>query len=1097
MFEVGYEEQDIRYMTHGKEIFDKGKQLYKGGAVLRFTADPDLQTFHTIIQDLNNYEVSVQLDELRFVDTYRCTCPAFADGNGPCEHVVALIFAVMHLEDYENHQEVMPRKSRSEVYPVREVFRYVAPEIHYNVAETNRLLGFLQYELMDENDFYERVPLQVDYTLTYHPYQGRHDFSLRMKVGLDHLYQVKDCESVVNDILSGKELPFGKKFTFTPQQHELTETDQAIFVLLKQITEAARISGRDSRTVEDRKEIIIPNSMMKEMLLKLSKNPNVSLKTNPYQKQEMRLRPEQFRTEFERVPLSFVVDELPDGGLLFSEIKDLEKTVLLFGDTGLLMVDETIYFLNRSAWERLAAVNSVLFHSAKEGMRIPPDKAADFLAIAVPALRKIAEVLLTDEVHEKYHSFPLQSELYLDWKEERLILELFFIYGEERIDVTAESAARKDLTPDSMIRDRVAERIITRKFIEAGSHAFRFDGKLFLQGVDDISTFLYEGLEKLAPHCEIFTTAAVENLLYQPVRAPKIAMAVNNQSRLLDVTFSTDEIDIEDLKQMVRQIAANKSYHRLSNGKIVNLRQKEIKELTDAVMQLDVPLKDLEKEMSLPLYKAFGVDTEAGIIHQDEDFMTLINRMEKPEKIDFDLPGDLTATLRPYQETGYKWLKGLDHYGFGGILADDMGLGKTLQVISFIAGSLGEGDGKPYLIICPSSVLYNWQKEFQQFAPGIRTQLITGAKEERRDCVAAAIAGNIPVWITSYPLLQRDEDLYEGLAFRTVILDEAQSVKNATTKTTKAASALIANNKIALSGTPVENALDELYTIFSIAQPGLFGTKKDFKQMEPAQIAKKVKPFILRRLKAEVLKDLPPKIESISYIEMTEKQKTVYLSQLQLMRQETKAMLDADTLNENRIKILAGLTRLRQICCDPALVMADYNGGSGKLDRLMEYLAEAKENGRRVVLFSQFTQMLAIIREKLDDSGETYFYLDGQTPNQDRLTLTTRFNEGEKDLFLISLKAGGTGLNLTGGDTVILYDSWWNPAVESQATDRVHRFGQKKVVQVVRLIATGTIEERINELQEQKREMIDSVIQAGGQSVTSLTKEELMQLLEM
>ena len=247
---------------------------------------------------------------------------------------------------------------------------------------------------------------------------------------------------------------------------------------------------------------------------------------------------------------------------------------------------------------------------------------------------------------------------------------------------------------------------------------------------------------------------------------------------------------MDDLKQMVRQIAANKSYHRLSNGKIVNLRQKEIKELTDAVVQLDVPLKDLKKEMSLPLYKAFGVDTDAGIVHQDEDFMTLINRMEKPEKIDFDLPEDLNATLRPYQETGYKWLKGLDHYGFGGILADDMGLGKTLQVISFIAGSLGEGDAKPYLVICPSSVLYNWQKEFKQFAPGIRTQLITGTKSERSDCVTTAIAGNIPVWITSYPLLQRDEDLYEGLAFRTVILDEAQSVKNATAKTTKAASAL-------------------------------------------------------------------------------------------------------------------------------------------------------------------------------------------------------------------------------------------------------------------------------------------------------------------
>ncbi|OUL10296.1 hypothetical protein B0533_02810 [Sedimentibacter sp. SX930] len=1088
-----YNRREIKNLTNNYMTFEKGGRLYKSGAVKEVTISADEKVIVSKIHDKATYTGKLKLDKFGKIDDYECSCEYFqSNPEVPCYHLVALMLTVLHLaEEYRQKAAVLAPLTSNQTHPP------VQHDKYYNVAETNRLLGFLQYELMDENDFYERVPLQVEYMLTYHPYQDNHNFSLRMKVGLDHLYQVKDCESVVNDILNGNQLPFGKKFIYTPEQHELTEADHAVFVLLKQIAEAARTSGRDLRTVEDRKEIIIPNSMMKEILLKFAKNTNVSLKTNQYQKQEMRLRPEHFVTEFKKLPLSFAVSALPDGGLLFSEMKDLEKTVLLFGDSGLLLVDETIYFLNQSTWERLAAVNSVLFHSAKEGMRVPPDKAADFLAIAVPAMRKIVEVLLTDEVQGKYRSFPLKTELYLDWQKERLILEVFFNYGEAKIDVVKESMERIDLTPESVIRDRVAERVISKKVMDAGKHTYLYEDKLFLQDVDQISAFLYEGLEKLAPHCEIFTTAAVENLLYQPVRPPKVAIEVNNQSRLLDVTFSTDEINVEDLKQMIRQIAANKSYHRLSNGKIVNLRQKEIKELTDAVVQLDVPLKDLKKEMSLPLYKAFGVDTDAGIVHQDEDFMTLINRMEKPEKIDFDLPDDLQATLRPYQETGYKWLKGLDHYGFGGILADDMGLGKTLQIISFIAGSLGEGDGKPYLVVCPSSVLYNWQKEFKQFAPGIQTQLITGTKSERSDCVTTAIAENIPVWITSYPLLQRDEDLYEGQAFRTVILDEAQSVKNATAKTTKAASALIANNKIALSGTPIENALSELYTIFSIAQPGLFGTRTDFKKMEPAQIAKKVKPFILRRLKADVLKDLPPKIESISYIEMTEKQKTVYLSQLQLMRQETKEMLDADTLNENRIKILAGLTRLRQICCDPALVMADYKGGSGKLDRLMEYLAEAKENGRRVVLFSQFTQMLAIIREKLDAAGETYFYLDGQTPNQDRLTLTTRFNEGEKDLFLISLKAGGTGLNLTGGDTVILYDSWWNPAVESQATDRVHRFGQKKVVQVVRLIATGTIEERINELQEQKREMIDSVIQAGGQSVTSLTKEELMQLLEI
>ncbi|MDB6353763.1 DEAD/DEAH box helicase [Trichococcus sp. K1Tr] len=1092
MFSVGYNTQDIKDITYSNTTFQKGMLLFESRAIRKFTSEEGGRSFYADIKGTRIYEVEVYLDEYEEIEDYYCPCPAFEGYPGPCKHVVAFLLELLHSSsDYRDE-----RKSSSKKESTGNVAS-IASTKQYDSEQTRRLLNVLQFELLQENDIFDKVPIQVEFTLIMSNLRYGQRFSLQMRVGCGQLYIVKDCEHVVNSILTGQQVPFGKKFTFSADKHELSAEDRAVFLLLKQVSDSAAASGRDRRSNEDRKEITLPGSMLKELLEKLSMTPLASFKTNPYQTYGKRILPENLVMGSEKLPIHFDLSELMDGGFLFEETTEAAPENIFFHEADIFLIGGRFYYLTTSIKDRLNSIYAAISQSGHEGLHVPPEAAGDFLAIAVPALQKFANITLAESVQATYQRYPLQAELYLDWKMERLILELFFRYGETKIAVTNEIKTEKLLSPETIVRDRIAEEVLFQKFIETGNDAFKFEDSLYLEELDHIMSFLYEGLEKLAPHCEIFTTVAVENLLYQQVRPPKVAIEVNNQSRLLDVTFSTDEISMDDLKQMVRQIAANKSYHRLSNGKIVNLRQKEIKELTDAIVQLDVPLKDLEKEMSLPLYKAFGVDTDAGVVHQDEDFMTLINRMEKPEKIDFELPEDLNATLRPYQETGYKWLKGLDHYGFGGILADDMGLGKTLQIISFIAGSLGEGDTKPYLVICPSSVLYNWQKEFKQFAPDIQTQLITGTKSERSDCVTAAIAENIPVWITSYPLLQRDEDLYEGKAFRTVILDEAQSVKNATAKTTKAASALQANNKIALSGTPIENALSELYTIFSIAQPGLFATRTDFKQMEPAQIAKKVKPFILRRLKADVLKDLPPKIESISYIEMTEKQKTAYLSQLQLMRQETKEMLDADTLNENRIKILAGITRLRQICCDPALVIADYKGGSGKLDRLMEYLAEAKENGRRVVLFSQFTQMLAIIREKLDAAGEAYFYLDGQTPNQDRLTLTTRFNEGEKDLFLISLKAGGTGLNLTGGDTVILYDSWWNPAVESQATDRVHRFGQKKVVQVVRLIATGTIEERINELQEQKREMIDSVIQAGGQSVTSLSKEELMQLLEI
>ena len=266
--------------------------------------------------------------------------------------------------------------------------------------------------------------------------------------------------------------------------------------------------------------------------------------------------------------------------------------------------------------------------------------------------------------------------------------------------------------------------------------------------------------------------------------------------------------------------------------------------------------------------------------------------------------------------------------------------------------------------------------------------------------------------------------------------------------------------------------------------------------MAESQIARKIEMFVLRRMKEDVLEDLPPKTETIEYIELSEEQKQLYQTQLSLIRNDVESLIEQDTFEQNRMKVLAGMTRLRQICCDPRLIDSAYDGGSSKLDRLIEYLKEALENNKRVVLFSQFTSMLAIIRDILDDFGVSYHYLDGSTPKKDRLELTTRFNEGEKDLFLISLRAGGTGLNLTGGDTVILYDSWWNPAVEDQAADRVHRFGQKKSVQVIRMIMKGTIEEGINELQEQKRELIDTVIRTDDEKrVRSLTKEDILDLL--
>lgn len=353
------------------------------------------------------------------------------------------------------------------------------------------------------------------------------------------------------------------------------------------------------------------------------------------------------------------------------------------------------------------------------------------------------------------------------------------------------------------------------------------------------------------------------------------------------------------------------------------------------------------------------------------------------------------------------------------------------------------------------------------------------------------------VIITSYPSLRMDQVLYRDQHFHTVFFDEAQAFKNPVTQTAKAVRGIQADYRFALTGTPIENSLDELWSIFNVVFPELLPNRRLFSEMRRDSIKKRVRPFILRRIKTEVLTELPDKVETIQFSDLQKEQKKLYAAYLAELKQDALKHLNKDSFQKNRIRILAGLTRLRQLCCHPALFVEGYEGGSAKFDQLMEIVEECRLSGRRVLVFSQFTQMLGLIGRQLAKEGVPYFYLDGQTPPMERVDLCSRFNEGEGDLFLISLKAGGTGLNLTGADTVILYDLWWNPAVEQQAADRAHRMGQKKEVQVVRLVAKGTIEEKINELQMKKKNLIDDVIQSGEEPLKAMSADDIREILTM
>ena len=477
------------------------------------------------------------------------------------------------------------------------------------------------------------------------------------------------------------------------------------------------------------------------------------------------------------------------------------------------------------------------------------------------------------------------------------------------------------------------------------------------------------------------------------------------------------------------------------------------------------------------------------------------------EEYDFEIPQSLNGILRNYQKEGFRWIKALHENGFGGILADDMGLGKSLQVICFILSEMEKAkksENKRTLIVCPASLVYNWKREFEKFAPNLIVKTVSGNVDERHEMIMES--GKKDILVTSYDLLKRDIEVYGDMEFFAEIIDEAQYIKNSTTQVAKAVKLINATFRLALTGTPVENRLSELWSEFDFLMPGfLFNYKRYKEQFEQpivrdndqetmVRLQKMISPFILRRLKKEVLKDLPDKVEENMYVKLEGEQQKLYdahVKRMKLMLEKT----DDVEFNTSKIQILAELTKLRQLCCDPAILFDKYKGESAKADMCIELIKNATENGHKILLFSQFTSMLENLQKRMIKEGISFYTLTGSTDKRERAKMVEKFNFDDTSVFCISLKAGGTGLNLTSADIVINYDPWWNVAVQNQATDRAHRIGQKNVVNVYKLITKGTIEEKIVNLQERKQELADKVL--GGESIgsASFNKEELLELL--
>ncbi len=622
---------------------------------------------------------------------------------------------------------------------------------------------------------------------------------------------------------------------------------------------------------------------------------------------------------------------------------------------------------------------------------------------------------------------------------------------------------------------------------------------------DRIVSFLTDGIPFLKARGEVYISDALKRLQIRSL--PRVSIGVSLSNDLLQLNIAGEQKSLEDLAEILSRYTPKKKYYRLKNGSFIKVdNEEELSELARITEDLELSGKQIRSgDISIPAYRAMYLEKaaeESGHLQIDRDgyFRDLIHQMDDTDQT-YEVPDHLKEVLRDYQKTGYCWLRRLYDNHFAGLLADEMGLGKTLQVIAFLA-SLKQR--KQALIVCPASLVYNWQSEFRRFAPELPVSVIVGSASQRANTIAAAAED--AVLITSYDALKRDIDCYEGRPFEVEVLDEAQYIKNANTIASESVKAINARFRIALTGTPIENRLSELWSIFDYLMPGFLYRYTYFKKHFESPIVKSrdkltqealrkmVGPFILRRRKTEVLTELPEKLEEVYYAPLEGEQRELY----EARRQQLRIMLGKESeaeFRKNRIAVLAEITRLRQTCCAPSLIYENYKGNSAKEDLCMELIKAAVDSGHKILLFSQFKTMLEQLNRRLEEEGIAYYFLSGDTSKEDRAGMVESFQHDETPVFSISLKAGGTGLNLTAADIVIHYDPWWNTAVENQASDRTHRIGQTKVVTVYRLIVQDTIEERILQLQEKKADLAGEILSGDELSSSSLTKDQLMEIL--
>lgn len=941
------------------------------------------------------------------------------------------------------------------------------------------------------NATFGKIPIKLEVYLDFQDDGGF--VKLGLFAGMDKMYRVSDVGHFLEAIEGLHLYHFSKNFILEPSKMYFEKVDKKILEFLSNLKIRRKYNGAefDSERQELHTNEVVLDEAESERLLDFIWDDIGSIR---FCKQS-----DKFRFEND-ISIKITIEKRDETNLMsmdYSEYGDFEPVAINF---------RYIAFKNRRLIVKLPEGKRELFINLynfknEENIvffRIGANEKKLFQKNFINKYGDEFKISMDSAVKKEIMANSLITRIYFDVAPKGIVSKVEFCYENKIINPLDDVEANKSF------REFDSEEKVLH---ELKFYGFREHGRLFL--LDDAQKIMFlltDKLVELKKISEVYYSEDFKKLYVKSLSG--MGLKLSEDGSVIHMNINLENVSDEELAELLDAIKTGKKYYRLKNGSIINLSSVESGKFIDLINSLEINKNSINGGVfEIPLNRCLYIDNylkEKGVenVEIESRLGALIKSVSNPEDAEVVLDEALKEVLRNYQLVGVKWLKSMASYSFGGILADDMGLGKTLQILAFI---VSEKDRElPCMVVAPTSIIYNWKAEAEKFVPQLKVIVVTGTKDKRTLLICGC--NEYDLVITSYGALKNDIEDYKKIKFSYVFVDEAQNIKNPMTLNANSVKSLRAKCCFALTGTPIENRLTEIWSIFDFIMPGYLYDRNKFVSVYEDPITREknsdkmnelsnlIKPFILRRLKRDVLSELPEKIE-INYIsEMTDKQKKLYAAYYKELKNELIAKIDEYGIEKNHIEILSALTRLRQICAHPGTFLDDYDGGSGKLDLAMEIITESINSGHSILLFSQFTKMLKIIRDELENNNINYYYLDGVMKPEERVMEIDNFNSDREAVFLISLKAGGTGLNLTKADMVIHFDPWWNPAVEDQASDRAYRIGQKNVVQVYKLLTEGTIEEKIAQLQERKRDLIGSIIKPGENFLNKLSEYEIREL---